>query len=358
MIKLSLKTVLLSAGAMLLAGAALADDGGNAAKFYDRDRLAATALQDEQAALDAAATALADAQAALDQTAQELAAVQAEIDGLAADDPLRAEKQAQADALQGLIDGELSDAVQAAQDAAGDAQAALDSETLAVAAQVDALTDDQVFAFNRSLNNAVASDLDVNLDAADLAAAIAGDYDKRQINALTKALEEEAKFLTRADKLEEKAAATGNDKLLEVAGKMRERAAERKDKFLAKIDRFQRPDDGLENEVEVEHEDDVSGRADAAREARLAAKEQRDAAREAANEQRDAARDVAKEQRDAAKDAAKEQREAAREAVKESREAAKEAAKEARDAAKEAAKEARDVAKEAAKEAAKQAARN
>lgn len=302
-------------------GAALAEDGASNDVFYDKTRLIDTAMTDDQAELDVAQAAAASAQAALDAANADLSAIQDQIAGLSADDPSLTDLQAQADALQDKIDNELSTALSEAQGELSETQAGFDAEQALLASEVDNLSGDQLFAFNRSLNNAVAQGLIVDLDAEDLQAAIDGDYDKHQINALTKALEEEAKFLSRADMFEQKAADTGDVKFLEKADKMRDRAEERKEHFLAKI----------EDDHDSDHDD-----AQAAKDARDAAKAANEAARETAKEQREIAREAAKDAQEAAKEAAKEAREAAKEAAKEAQEAAREAAK---DAAKMAAKD-------------------
>ncbi|MBW7835776.1 MAG: hypothetical protein H3C28_03995 [Sphingomonadales bacterium] len=293
-------------------GAALAENGASNDVFYDKTRLIDTALADDQAELDAAQAAVDSAQATFDAANAELSALQDQIAGLSADDPGLTELQAQADALQDKIDHELSPALSEAQGELSETQAGFDAEQALLANEVDNLSSDQLFAFNRSLNNAVAQGLIVNLDAEDLQAAIDGDYDKHQINALTKALEEEAKFLSRADMFEQKAAETGDVKFLEKADRMRDRAEEQKERFLAK----------LENDHDSNHDD-----AQAAKDARDAAKAANEAAREAAKEQHEIAREAAKDAQEAAKEAAQEAREAAKEAQEAAREAAKEAAK-------------------------------
>ena len=99
------------------------------------------------------------------------------------------------------------------------------AERTTVEMLVENLSPEQVFALNRSLNNAVNSGLllFMDVDAADLQDLL--NYDDRQINAFTKAYEEEAKFLARAE-------ATGNERFLQ-------KAENQKDKFLARIERFE-----------------------------------------------------------------------------------------------------------------------
>lgn len=98
------------------------------------------------------------------------------------------------------------------------------------AARVDAfvanLSENQVFALNRSLNNAVQQHLALNYDLDLLERIVTDQYSKQQINALTKALEEEAKLLALYER-------TGNEKFLK-------QAEVQKEKFLAKADRLSR----------------------------------------------------------------------------------------------------------------------
>lgn len=97
---------------------------------------------------------------------------------------------------------------------------------------VENLSDEQVFALNRSLNNAVKSGQNIDFDLDLLETIVDENYDKRQINALTKALEEEAKFLAKYEE-------TGDPKFIE-------KAEQKKEKFLAKIDKFGEKDSSEE----------------------------------------------------------------------------------------------------------------
>lgn len=168
---------------------------------------------------------------------------------------------------------------------------------------IDNLSNDQVFALNRSSNNALKNGLKVDFELDLLEKIVEKDYDKRQINALTKGLEKEASFLAKYEK-------TGDPKF-------REKAEREKEKFLAKIDKFE----GEDVSEEVKRNKIYN------REAKLAAKETRKATRNVAKETRNAARDVAKEARNAARDVAKEARNEAREAVKENAKDARKSAK-------------------------------
>lgn len=104
------------------------------------------------------------------------------------------------------------------------------SAAAATAARVDAfvanLSEEQVVALNRSLNNAVQQRLALKYDLEMLERIVVAQYSKQQINALTKALEEEAKLLARYER-------TGDEKFLQ-------QAEARKEKFLAKADGFSR----------------------------------------------------------------------------------------------------------------------
>lgn len=108
-----------------------------------------------------------------------------------------------------------------------------------IIATVEGLTEDQIFALKRSLNNAVKSGLEIELTAEILQSIVDGDYDARQINALTKALEEEAKFKAKAERFQQKYEETGNEKFLEKSEWFLAKAESQKGKFLAKIDRFE-----------------------------------------------------------------------------------------------------------------------
>lgn len=143
------------------------------------------------------------------------------------------------------------------------------------------LSDDQVLALNRSLNNLNNNTFTApsvfEFDGSEFMAVeflervTDGDFNKQQINALTKALEEKIKFLFLFEK-------TGNDKFFE-------KADSQEAKFLAKIDGF-----GTSS---------LTGDA-ATSSAKLAAKAAKKAAKEAA---KSAAKNAAKK---AAKQAVKE----------------------------------------------------
>lgn len=280
----SLKSIFIAAALLLLPQSAFAqeeDDTGD--RFGSADLLIETFMADESEAIqeaeDAVATAEEDVTAATDAVGEAQAAVDADTEN-----------------SQELIDA-LEDAETTLTDAEttlGDAQATLDvlnEETILVTELVGQLSEEQLRAFNRSLNNSLHNKFPVDLDSDILQAAIDGDYDKRQINFLTKAYEEEAKFLSLAEKFKAKADETGDDKFLEQAARMTAKAESSKEMFLARIDH-----DSM-NRV---RQDDIDQETSQARhegwlEAREAAHEIRDATREAAQEAREATRENARD---------------------------------------------------------------
>jgi len=318
-------------------------------KFLDRDRLTDTLMADEQADLDDAREGLEKAEMELADAESALAELNEQITALAEDDPARLELEEEAEALETRIEDQLRPVADDADTRVEEAQVTYDEELAIVSTQVRDMPEDTLFAFNRSLNNAGAQGLVVDLDSEEIQAALDGAYDKRQINALTKALEEEARFTQRARFFENKAEETGDERFLEKAERMESRASAQREKFLARIDRYGNID---EDEIEFEGDEDLAHDDLMTAEAREEAKEARDEAREASQEARAEARDLAKEAREEARETARDAREEAREVASAAREEARDAAKEARDEAREAAKEARDDARETAREAA------
>lgn len=138
------------------------------------------------------------------------------------------------------------------------------------------LSDEEVFALNRSLNNARHTpwriDFTTEENRALLEELIEHNYDSRQINSLTKALESEAKFLSHYER-------TGKEFFLA-------KAETEKGKFLSRIDGF-----------------DGTGLSDSAS---LAKDSSRAAILEARQEARSALKDVARQARLQAKTLAKE----------------------------------------------------
>ncbi len=150
------------------------EEDTDGSKFDDRDRLVETLLSDDtddisdaDAALTEVNEALVEAEEALEDTTD-----QDEIDALTI---------------------QVSDLKEQVTEAENALEAANNEEEL-IRVQVGDLTAEQVFALNRSLNNAVSSGLIVDFDSEQLQDVLDGEYNKQQINSLTKALESEAKF--------------------------------------------------------------------------------------------------------------------------------------------------------------------
>jgi len=258
------KTILLLIALSFISFTAYADEEVDVQKFYDRELLTETLTADDQEALAAAQEAHAAAEAA-DLAAAE--AVQADVDAQAAldadadaaaaaavaADPIDPILDAAALELQATADETDANALQATANEtdAGALQATADEtdtvetgETLAIIEAeftntvlfVDGLSEEQVFALNRSLNNAVSSGLLVDIDSEDLALIV--DANKLQINAFTQAFEQEARFLLKMDKFAAKAEESGDDKFLVIGDRMMTKADDQKAKFLSKMDRF------------------------------------------------------------------------------------------------------------------------
>jgi hypothetical protein len=104
----------------------------------------------------------------------------------------------------------------------------IETEIEKTAELVGELSPDQVFAFNRSLNNAVHSGLVVDIDSPELQEALDEEYGKLRINALTRAFEQEAKFEQLAAKFDDE----------HKAERFLERADTHKQRFLDKIEHF------------------------------------------------------------------------------------------------------------------------
>ena len=160
---------------------------------------------------------------------------------LLADDKL-AVTQAQTELDKAVASGASQQEIDALQLKVTTAGENLTSEQTAITEQVAQLSDDQVIALNRSLNNAVSSQLNVNIDSAQIQSILDGNYDNKQINALTKALEEEAKFTGLSGKFEQKYEETGNEKFLDHSERMLDKADTQKEKFLGKIEKFDKKD--------------------------------------------------------------------------------------------------------------------
>jgi hypothetical protein len=80
-----------------------------------------------------------------------------------------------------------------------DSQMSAEAEIATIADLVVLLSEDQIFDLNRSLDDALASGVTLYLEAALLQRVIDGNYDHRQINALTQGLEREESFPAKRD---------------------------------------------------------------------------------------------------------------------------------------------------------------
>jgi hypothetical protein len=210
-----------------------------------------------------------------------------------------------------LADAATPDEIAALEAELGDAQMALDALDAEIAETetlIGELSDEQVFALNRSLNNALASKLGLAYDAAMLQPIVDGDYNKQQVNAYTQGLEQEARFLGKADRFQAKYEETGNEGFLGKVERFTNWAGAQKDKFMSKVDRFaDEPEttggDPLADSSTV-FDDSVTGGGAAKNAAKQAAKAAaRDAAKQAAKDA--ASKEARRVARAAAKDAVK-----------------------------------------------------
>lgn len=292
------------AGGLFNIGGVAWADATYVSTFYDRDLLTATVLRNEQVAVQQAEAQLAAAVAAYEHARTSLEALRAWLDAMPADDPNRADKLTEAASLQKVMDGPLADAVASAKAAWDAAQMALAQEQASVPTWRAALKDGQVFAFNRALNTAMAANLVVRLNAAEMQAAIDGSYGSRQIGFLVKALMEEARFLARAEAFHAKALETHESRYLEVAERMRRRAAEQKIKFLSRIQPAEAVSSKVVNISTLPPESVAQVPAQEQGKTVDAVQEQRMLAHEAVLENRAAARAAAQEARAPAPDSA------------------------------------------------------
>jgi len=133
-----------------------------------------------------------------------------------------------------------------AQKALDDAQVVVDAAQAvvdAIVAEIEGteefvanLSDDDVFALNRSLHNAVQTGLlplDIDLELLELLAD--GGLSNREVQLATNGFESEARFNRIADRFEAKAASSGKDHFLAKADRARAKGAAMKEKFLAKV---------------------------------------------------------------------------------------------------------------------------
>jgi hypothetical protein len=217
----------------------------NAAHFGDRAALIDQIDQGFEVALADAEEALASAEADLEAAQAELADAEANGGDVVA-------AQAKVDAAQADVDAANANVTAATTNVGG------------ATALVDQMSDDQVTALNRSLNNALHNGLaPLVFDTALLQRIIDEGFGTKEIQALTQGLELHARFDQHADRFNAKGDA-------EKADQMRERGAALQTKFLARLD---------------------DATADAARDAA------REATREAKRAAKEAAREVAREAR-------------------------------------------------------------
>jgi hypothetical protein len=159
------------------------------------------------------------------------------------------------------------------------AQASVDGENAqpeAVAAAVDAMTDEQVEDANRALHNACANGTIVDLDAATFEDIVARELNHKEIMALTKGLEEDAKFENLAARFDDKHEASGKAQFLRHRDRALDRGKHQRAKFEAKVDRFvdARTELKAELRAEVRTEAKQSARNSAKQEAKRAAREE------------------------------------------------------------------------------------
>lgn len=204
-------------------------------KFLDTEMLITTLTADDQAALESATADAEAAALAVTEAEGALATAITDNDNLPAT-ASEEEKQAAQDAVT-QAEADLAAAQSAmtdAENAVPDIQGELDATT----ELVGQLSEEQVIALNRSLNNAVNSKLLVDIDSEDLQQVIDGNYNQRQINAFTQSFEQEARFNLKAGRFATKYDETGNEKFLDHASRMEEKGSTQKSKFMDKVDRF------------------------------------------------------------------------------------------------------------------------
>ena len=98
-------------------------------------------------------------------------------------------------------------------------------------AQLDGMSDEQVFAANRSFNGWVNNAFDVTLSEDLIALILSGEFNDKQVMFAIRAEFEEAKFNQLADKMDEKG-------LTDQANRMRDRGETQKGRFNGMVDKF------------------------------------------------------------------------------------------------------------------------
>lgn len=250
--KLFLIPLLLGASMIAFAGVRAADGVDEPAvasvpetgslEFLDRDRLTDTLMADEQAEVDTAEANAEAAETVLIDAEADLEALTGQISDLPPGDPGRATMEARADELERRIETRLRLAAILANTAFEEAAVAFDDELAIISGQVHDMPLDTLTAFNRALRHPAAQGLLVDLDSDLIQEALDGAYDRRQINALVRTLESEARLAAHARHLTTKSAETGDAQFLEKAREIEARAMARKQQDLARIKRYENLD--------------------------------------------------------------------------------------------------------------------
>lgn len=189
-------------------------------KFYDREALA-TILFGEPEGSAELKDAIATIESDIVSKEAEIVAKQAEVDAaVEADKPAR---QAELDALK----VQLTDLNTSLETKNTELSGLLAEFT----AQLDGLTDEQVFAANRSFNGWVNNAFDVTLSEELIALILSGELNGKQVMFAIRAEFEEAKFNQLADKMDEKG-------LTDQANRMRERGTAQHVRFNGMVDKF------------------------------------------------------------------------------------------------------------------------
>lgn len=194
-------------------------------------------VMDADQAVSDAETALAMATTPEEVEAANLLLEEAKAEQMAANEQL-AMDQARALAAEGAVDtAQMNlDEAQGVVDAAQAVVDAIVAEIEGTEAFVAGLSEDDVFALNRALNNAVHTDLlPLDIDLALLEQLAEGGLTNREVQLATNAFEAQARFDRLADRFEAKAEASGKEQFLAKADRARAKGAAMKDKFLGKL---------------------------------------------------------------------------------------------------------------------------
>ena len=116
-----------------------------------------------------------------------------------------------------------------------EASKALAGEIDSTRALVADLSDDQVRAFQRAVDDALRRGLPLDIGSTQLLEILEGGYDGRQIDLLTRAYSQRARFERLAVHLEKRAQDTGDEALLERAARARERGERERTRLLGLI---------------------------------------------------------------------------------------------------------------------------